>query len=113
MNTDIDFKRGVLFVRVNGNLVGKKVKQFEESVLPIILGLEARKVTLNLEKVNLIDSIGISSIINLSAIISTWDGKLVLCEINDSIKTSFINSDIYDYCFKTKNELTSLGVFAI
>ena len=55
----------------------------------------------------------IESIIKISSIISRYDGKLALCEISDRIKENFKNSDIYDYCFRTKNELTSLGVFKI
>ena len=78
-----------------------------------MLGLGSRFVTLNLLKLELIDRRGIESIIKISSIISRYDGKLALCEISDRIKENFKNSDIYDYCFRTKNELTSLGVFKI
>ena len=100
MTTNIDYKKGVLFVRINGVLVGNKIDKFESEVIPIVLGL-------------LIDRRGIESIIKISSIISRYDGKLALCEISDRIKENFKNSDIYDYCFRTKNELTSLGVFKI
>jgi anti-anti-sigma factor len=113
MNTNIDYKRGVLFIRINGVLVGNKIEKFESEVIPIILGLGSRYVTINVYELELIDSRGINSIIKLSNIVSRYDGKLAICEINDSIKENFKNSDVFDYCFKTKNELTSLGVFSI
>lgn len=113
MTTNIDYKKGVLFVRINGVLVGNKIDKFESEVIPIVLGLGSRFVTLNLLKLELIDRRGIESIIKISSIISRHDGKLALCEISDRIKENFKNSDIYDYCFRTKNELSSLGVFKI
>lgn len=113
MTTNIEFKKGVLFVRIKGILVGNKVKKFEEEVIPIILGLEARNVTVNLYDVSLIDKRGINSIIKMSTLVNKNAGKVAVCEINDSIKDNVMNSDVFDYCFKTKNELTSLGVFSI
>ncbi len=113
MNTNIEYIKGVLFIRLNGLLVGNKVNKFESEVIPIVLGLSSRYITINLLKLELIDRRGINSIIKVSNIVSRYDGKLVLCEINDNIKQNFLNSDIYDYCFRTKNELTSLGVFKV
>ena len=55
----------------------------------------------------------IDNIIKISNIVSRHDGKLAICEVSESIKQNFKNSDIYDYCFRTKNELTSLGVFKV
>lgn len=113
MKTNIEFKKGILFIRAKGILVGNKVKKFEDEVIPIILGLEAKNVTINLYDVSLIDKRGINSIIKMSSVVNRNNGKLVVCEINDSIKDNLTNSDVFDYCFKTKNELTSLGVFSI
>lgn len=113
MSTNIDYKKGVLFIRINGILVGNKVNKFESEVIPIILGLGSRYITINLYNLELIDRRGIESLIKVSNIISRYDGKVALCEINDNIKDNFKNSDIYDYCFRTKNELTSLEVFQI
>ena len=87
----------------------------------IVCGTTGESSTMTLEEkktlikfsVELIDRRGIESIIKISSIISRYDGKLALCEISDRIKENFKNSDIYDYCFRTKNELTSLGVFKI
>ena len=42
----------------------------------------------------------------------SYNGYVYSFKINYYDKI-FKNSDIYDYCFRTKNELTSLGVFKI
>lgn len=111
MTTSIEFKKGILFVRIKGILVGNKVRKFEEEVIPIIVGLEAKNVTINLFDVHLIDKRGLDSFIKISSLINKNNGKLAICEINEYIALNFANSDIFDYCFRTKNELTSLGVF--
>ncbi len=114
MSTDIEFRKGILFVRIKGILVGNKVRKFESEVIPILLGLEAKNVTLNLYDVKLIDKRGLDSIIKLSELVNNKNkGKLAICEINENISNNFAQSDVFEYCFRTKNELTSLGVFSI
>lgn len=113
MTTNIEFKKGILFIRVKGILVGNKVSKFEDEVIPILLGLEAKNVTINMYEVSLIDKRGLNSIIKLSEIVNNNRGKLAICEINEKISSNFAKSDVFEYCFKTKNELTSLGVFSI
>ena len=38
---------------------------------------------------------------------------VVICDINSSILDYIKNSDIFEYCFKSKNENSSVGVFSI
>lgn len=113
MTTNIEFKKGVLFIRIKGVLVGNKVRKFEGEVIPIILGLGVQNITINMFEVSLIDKRGFDSIIKISNIANENNGKLVLCEINENIANHIANSDVFEYCFRSKNELTSLGVFAI
>lgn len=113
MKTDIDYKKGVLFVRVNGSLTGNKIKEFENEVIPIILGLGSKYVTINLYNIEIFDKKAIDSFIKISSVVSRFDGKLVICEISDNIKPDFKNSNIFDYCFEARDELSALGVFAV
>ncbi len=113
MTTSIEFRKGILFIRIKGVLVGSRVRLFEEEVIPILLRLDAKNVTVNLYDVSLIDNRGIDSLIKLSNIINNHKGKLAVCEINDNISSNISNSNIFEYCFRTKNELTYLGVFSI
>ena len=113
MTTNIEFKKGILFIRIKGILVGNKVSKFENEVIPILLGLEAKNVTVNMFEVSLIDKRGLNSLIKISEIVNNNKGKLAICEINERISKNLAQSDVFEYCFKTKNELTSLGVFSI
>ncbi len=113
MKTDIDYKKDILYVKVNGVLVGNKVEKFESEIIPIILGLNAKYVTINLKDVDLIDSRGINSLIKVSNVVNRFKGKVVLCELNNYLKDNFKHSDVFDYCYKSKNEKSSIGVFKI
>ena len=113
MTTNIEYNNDILNVRINGVLVGDKINIFENEVIPIILGLNVRYVTIDLNKIDLIDKRGINSLIKISSIVNRFKGKVVLCNLNNYVKNNFKHSDIYDYCYKSKNEKTSLGVFKI
>lgn len=113
MKTDIDYKKDILYIKVNGVLVGNKVEKFESEIIPIILGLNAKYVTINLKDVDLIDSRGINSLIKVSNVVNRFKGKVVLCELNNYLKDNFKHSDVFDYCYKSKNEKSSIGVFKI
>ena len=113
MKTEIDYKNNILFIKVDGVLVGNKINKFENELIPIILSLKSKYVSINLNKVDLIDKRGINSLIKISNIVNTFKGKLVLCDLNNYIEDNFNHSDIFDYCFKSKNEKTSKEVFKI
>ncbi len=113
MKTNIDYKNKILFIRVNGVLVGNKTSMFEQEIIPIILSLKSRYVSINLNKVDLIDKRGINSLIKISNIVNSFKGKLVLCDLNDYVDNNLKHSDIFDYCFKSKNEKSSREVFKI
>ncbi len=112
MRTNINYKNGVLSIKIIGLLVGNKIHQFESEVIPLILSLKANKVLINMKNVILIDKNGINSIIKISEIVNSFfKGKLVLCDLNDYLRINFNHSDIFDYCYKSKDEKSSSWVF--
>ena len=113
MKTNIEYKNNVLYVKISGVLVGNKIEKLESELIPIILGLMASRVTINLSEVELIDNRGINSLIKVSNTVNRFKGKVVLCELNNYINCIFKHSNIFDYCFRSKNEKSSLEVFKI
>lgn len=111
MKTNIIYKKNILFIKIKGVLVGNKIDIFESEIIPIIIGLNANKVSINLMDLELIDKKGINSIIKISNLVNRFNGKVVLCELNNYIKSCFKHSDIFDYCYKSKNMRTSVSVF--
>lgn len=113
MTTNIEFKKGILFVRLNGSFYNETLNVFESRVIPVILGMSLKQVNIDLEDVNYVDKSGIDSIIKISNVVSRYDGKVVISGINDKLKLTLKNSDLFDYCFKSKSEKNSIGIFSI
>lgn len=111
MRTRIEYKNDILFIKIIGFLVGGKIDKFEMQIIPIILLLEIRKVVINMKNVVLIDRRGVESIIKISNIVNGFKGKTVLCDLNEYLKINFKHSDIYDYCYKSKDEKNIKWVF--
>lgn len=113
MKTNIEYKNGVLYVRVFGVLVGDKVNIFENEIIPIVLSLKTKWVMVNLNRIDLIDSRGVNSLVKVSDVVNRFKGKVVLCEMNDYVKDNLSHTDVFDYCFKSKNEKLAMDVFKI
>ena len=110
---NIEYKGNVLYIKAPSVLTKNKINNFESKIIPLILCLNIKYVTINLENIDLIDKKGVNSIIKISEIVNRNNGKVVLCDLNDYIKSIFKNTDVYDYCFKSKNYKSSLEVFKI
>ena len=112
MDIDIDYKKGILFIRIIGNFIRSNISKFEERIIPIILELTAKKVSINLSNIIMIDNYGLESFIKISNIVNRFNGKVAICDIND-VNNYIKSSDVFDYCFKSKNEESVVGVLNI
>ena len=97
---DMEFKKGIFFIRLEGTLTKSNVNEFIEECIPVILKHGIKYVVVNLDKVNAIDLKGIEA----------------LMEINDVVRANNGIIKEYDYnnnFFETSNELTALGVMKL
>lgn len=114
LKIDMEFKKGILFVRLEGSLNKNNIEKFNNSVIPVVLKHGLKYVVVNLDKVNSIDIKGIESLMELNEIVSKWEGKTTLCSLtNKEVKTSLRNSDYNSMFYETSNELTALGVMKL
>jgi len=114
LKIDMEFKRGILFIRLEGNLNKQNIEKFNNDVIPVVLKHGLKYVVVNLDKVNSIDVFGIESLMELNEIVSKWDGKTTLCSLtNNQVKTSLNESTYSSMFYETSNELTALGVMKL
>lgn len=114
LKIDMEFKRGILFVRLEGNLNKQNIEKFNNDVIPVVLKHGLKYIVVNLDKVNSIDIDGIESLMELNEIVSRWDGKTTLCSLtNKQVKSTLKQSDYSNMFYETSNELTALGVMRI
>ena len=114
MKIDMEFRKGILFIRLNGSLEKKNVVKFNEEVLPVILKHGLKYVVVNLDKLNSIDVKGIEALISLNEIVTRNNGKTSLCNLTkESVKEFLSDSSISSMFYEVSNELSALELFKI
>jgi len=114
LKINMEFKKGILFIRLDGSFNKKTVKKFDNEVLPIILMNKVMYVVINLDKVYLIDKEGVESRMELENIVRDFKGKTTLCGLTSKyVKTKIEEADYDMKFYETNNELTALKVMKI
>ncbi len=114
LKIELEFRKGVLFVRLNGKLNKYTKSKLEEEVLPVILKHGITNLVINLDKLTSIDTYGINALINTSNVVNSLSGKLIVCSItNNIVKSKLNNKEYITNFYEVSNELTALGVINI
>ena len=109
----MEFRKGILFIRLIGKLNKYTVSTFNTEIIPVVLKHGLKYIVINFDKLESIDVKGIESLIELNDIVSKWDGKTTLCSINEKIKNNIYTSEVTNRYFEVSDELTALEVFEI
>ncbi len=109
---DVKFKKGVLFIRIEGELDEKNSKESRKSIIPILLKNGFKYVVLNLDDVNYIDNYGIELIEEINNIVMQFNGKTTLIK-NKKIEKLLKGTLVENILYKVKNEALALGVFEL
>lgn len=114
MNVDMEYRKGILFIRLNGSLTRKYINKFENEILPIILKQGMRYIVLNVESLNSIDEYGIDALMNLHELIKRNNGRASLCNLNNEVvRLKIEDSELKDRYFNTFSELSALELFKL
>ena len=113
LKIDMEFRKGILFIRLEGKLNKYTVNEINDNVIPVILKHGLKFIVVNLDKLYSIDSEGIEMLIKLNELVSRWNGKTTLCSINKYMKDDINNTDLKNKYFETSDELTAIEVFKI
>ena len=104
LETNIEYKRGVLFIRISGSLDKENSNKLKKEVIPLILENGFKYVVLNLNGVNTLDDIN-------NAVLK-FNGKTTLID-NKKTEEKIKGTLIYNVLYKVKNERMALGVFEL
>lgn len=86
LKMDLEFNKGILFVRLKGKLLRKNSYKITNYLNPVLKKHKIKYLVYNFFFLEDIDSSGIDAIINTKYIIKNNKGKIRMCEINDNIK---------------------------
>lgn len=86
LKMDLEFNRGILFVRLNGKLNRKTSYKINNYLNPVLKKHKIKYVVYNFYFLDDIDNSGIDAILNTKYIIKDNLGKIRMCEINEKVK---------------------------
>lgn len=115
LEIDMEFARGMLFVRLKGILSKRTCWELKETLDKMIHEQGIRYFVINLESLDYIDEEGVKLIINRYFDVTLNDGKLVICGYNRHIQKK-VKSDLHNALSNiesSKNELSALHLINI
>ncbi|MDD6879384.1 MAG: STAS domain-containing protein [bacterium] len=113
LNIDLEYKKGILFLRLNGILSKKTSFILEDSIKNMVEKVGIKYVLINFEKLDNIDTNGIASIIESYNKYIKDNGKLMICGYEDNVKIKIENSELLKYAYNTTNELKACNLINI
>ena len=112
LETNIEYKRGVLFIRISGSLDKENSNKLKKEVIPLILENGFKYVVLNLNGVNILNEDGIKALDDINNAVLKFNGKTTLID-NKKTEEKIKGTLIYNVLYKVKNERMALGVFEL
>ncbi len=90
LDIEIESKRGILFVRLSGNLERTSVDKLNREVINLLKQVGIKNIVFNLKELQTIDKYGINALLNSLKICENNHGKSFIClSDTDNLFSSF------------------------
>ncbi len=110
LNTILEYRKGILFVRLDGQLVNSNIKFVSSTLIPIIERDNLENIVLNMENIKKIDLKGIHFIFYLYEMCKKNKGILMLSNIKEEIKLKLRKNKVFKYAKEINNELEAFKI---
>ncbi len=101
LKMNLEYRKGILFVRLKGNLNANTASRFSEYTLPIIKDYKVKYMVYNLNDLVSIDKTGEDALLESSTYVEDHKGKVLI--VNNKINTPLHFENI-------SNELVALSL---
>ena len=106
---DLEYQKGVLFVRLDGCLTKRNTYRINNYLAPVILKHRIKYLVYNLFSIIKIDDAGVDALLRTKHAIKKNQGSLYLCEVPEHLK-----KNLKGLRFKeTTNESTALELLKV
>lgn len=110
VDIDMEFRKGILFVRLYGNLSADNCYLLDDKLKNLIAGDNIRFMTFNVSGLKTIDLDGIDAIMKYNQALSRIEGKVLICGINnDFVRKQVHRSKVLSYIFEANDELGAIN----
>jgi len=114
LDIDIEFRKGIAFIRLCGILNKVTVSKLNEEVTEMIKDNGIRNVVFNISEITYIDMKGINALLYNYELCCQNKGKILLCGIiNQDVKEKIINSRLLRYIREIPDELSACNLINI
>lgn len=111
LNINLEFHKGILFVRLDGNLDINTIDKLDKEVTSLIKENGIKNIVFNFSNLNSIDCHGINKLLDSYKICKSNNGKSLVCGIsNGLVKQRVNNSRLLKYMYETSDELTAFSM---
>ena len=112
LNIDLEYRRGILFLRLDGALTKSNAFILKDALKSIIEKAGIKYLLINFEKLYRIDDYGIDTIIEGYNNYIKNNGKLMICG-DDYIRLKIDKSDLSKYALRTNDEISACNLINI
>lgn len=110
LNTILEYRKGILFVRLDGHLVSSNIKFISSALIPIIERDNLENIVLNMENIEKIDLKGVHFIFYLYEMCKKNKGILMLSNLKEEIKLKLNKNKVFKYAKEINNELEAFRI---
>lgn len=111
LEINMEFRKGILFIRLIGQLNEKTVEKLEREVTELVKENGIRNLVFNLEEVTNIDINGINALLKNYKLCKKNDGKTLVCNLDNSlVKHRIYNSRLLKYMYEASDEISAINV---
>ena len=110
LGIDMEFRKGILFVRLKGILNGDTAMELDDNLTSIISDNGIKYLLVNLNGLKYIDKYGLDIIFKNYQIINSNNGKFIICGTD---KLFSYNGNVIDNLYQVNDEMKAFEVINI
>lgn len=114
LDINLEFHKGILFVRLNGDLNKTTINKLDYEVTDFIKENGIKNIVFNVSNLNTIDKEGIKKLLDNYKICKNNKGKSLVCGVpNGLVKQKIANSRLLKYMYEATDELSALNLINV
>ena len=113
LNVGTEFRKGILFVRLKGDLNKDTVEKMNKKVTNLVKQNGIRNIVFNFTNLKSIDIKGINTIFYNYELCKNNEGVSMFCGNNDRIRERLKKSRLVNYVYETKDELSAIRILSL
>lgn len=107
----MEFRKGILFVRLEGSLTKMTVDKLNNEVTKLIKDNGIRNIVFNISNLTTIDVKGINTLLYNYEICRNNNGKSLVCGVtNDIVRERIKHSRLLNYMYEASDELAAINI---